>query len=193
MRDLSDYRAEIFRRSEEKIKERKRARNRALAFCIPLCLVFTVVAFAKLPDIPFLDISAENVSSDSDTLFVQMEIQNSESKLQTSVVNTDADEVEEIYLLIQSAFETTAQEEPATDDFSQFTDTSNKVVQDSLPLFSSSEYRVVFTSKSGETFSYTLNGNKLTDNTTKEKIKLSNEQSFKLQSKLGLIIKWEEE
>ncbi|MBQ3028540.1 MAG: hypothetical protein IJD26_05620 [Lachnospiraceae bacterium] len=40
MRNLEDCRAEVFRRSEERIKERKRNRNRALACCIPLCLLF---------------------------------------------------------------------------------------------------------------------------------------------------------
>lgn len=39
MRDLEDCKAEVFRRSEERIKERKRKRNRVLACCIPLCLL----------------------------------------------------------------------------------------------------------------------------------------------------------
>ena len=39
MRNLEDCKAEIFRRSEERIKERKRTRKRVLACCIPLCLL----------------------------------------------------------------------------------------------------------------------------------------------------------
>ena len=39
MRNLEDCKAEVFRRSEERIKERKRNRNRMLACCIPLCLL----------------------------------------------------------------------------------------------------------------------------------------------------------
>lgn len=39
MRTLEDCKAEVFRRSEERIKERKRKRNRMLACCIPLCLL----------------------------------------------------------------------------------------------------------------------------------------------------------
>ncbi len=39
MRNLEDCKAEIFRRSEERIKERKRRRGRVLACCIPLCLL----------------------------------------------------------------------------------------------------------------------------------------------------------
>lgn len=39
MRNLADCKAEVFRRSNERIKERKRKRNRVLACCIPLCLL----------------------------------------------------------------------------------------------------------------------------------------------------------
>ena len=42
MRNLEDCKAEVFRRSEERIKERKRKRNRVLACCIPLCLLLVV-------------------------------------------------------------------------------------------------------------------------------------------------------
>ena len=42
MRNLEDCKAEVFRRSEERIKERKRTRNRVLACCIPLCLLLAV-------------------------------------------------------------------------------------------------------------------------------------------------------
>ena len=41
--------AEVFRRSENRIKERKRNRNRILAMCIPLCLMLTVLSFALIP------------------------------------------------------------------------------------------------------------------------------------------------
>lgn len=39
MRNLEDCKTEVFRRSEERIKERKRKRNRVLAWCIPLYLL----------------------------------------------------------------------------------------------------------------------------------------------------------
>ena len=39
MRNLEDCKTEVFRRSEERIKERKKKRNRVLACCIPLCLL----------------------------------------------------------------------------------------------------------------------------------------------------------
>ena len=39
MKNLEDCKAEVFRRSEERIKERKRARKRVLVCCISLCLL----------------------------------------------------------------------------------------------------------------------------------------------------------
>ena len=190
MRDLSEYKAEIFRRSEEKIKERKRNRNRTFAFCIPLCLVIAAVAFAKLPNISASNITDENISSDSDAMLILVEVQNSENKLQSSIVN--AEDVSDVYLMIQSSFETAVQADDMADDH-RYVTTSQTVVQDSLSLFSDTKYKILFTVKDGETFSYTLDGNKLIDNTTNEKVTLSSEQAFELQSKLGLIITWEEE
>ena len=50
MKGLNEYKAEIFRRSESRIKERRRNRNRVLALCIPLCLILVLIPAAVLPD-----------------------------------------------------------------------------------------------------------------------------------------------
>ncbi len=44
MRDLEQCRAEVFRRSEEKIRENKRMRRRALTLCVPLALCLVIGA-----------------------------------------------------------------------------------------------------------------------------------------------------
>lgn len=49
MKNFEQTRAEIFRRSEERIKERKRNRRRALALCVPLCLAVLVCSALFLP------------------------------------------------------------------------------------------------------------------------------------------------
>ena len=49
MKGLNEYKAEIFRRSESRIKERRRNRNRVLALCIPLCLILVLIPAAVLP------------------------------------------------------------------------------------------------------------------------------------------------
>ena len=39
MRDIEDCTAEVFRRGEKRIRERRRRRSRVLAVCIPVCLI----------------------------------------------------------------------------------------------------------------------------------------------------------
>ena len=50
MRDLKECKAEVFRRSENRIKARKKLRNRVLSLCIPACLV--IGALLILPRLP---------------------------------------------------------------------------------------------------------------------------------------------
>ena len=50
MRELNECTAEVFRRSEKRIMERRKARNRILALCIPLCVIVIVWSAMILPD-----------------------------------------------------------------------------------------------------------------------------------------------
>lgn len=49
MRNLEDCKAEVFRRSKERIKERKRKRSLVLACCIPVCLFLVAGGFYIRP------------------------------------------------------------------------------------------------------------------------------------------------
>ena len=49
MRDLKECQAEVFRRSENRIKARKKRRNRILMTCIPMVLGVTVITAALWP------------------------------------------------------------------------------------------------------------------------------------------------
>ena len=59
MRDLNECQAEVFRRSEEKIKARKRTRNRILAVCVPLCLLLSLKTVTQVPEINTGDTAAQ--------------------------------------------------------------------------------------------------------------------------------------
>lgn len=48
MRSLEECRAEVFRRSEDRIRRRRQRRNRILAVCVPLVLCVTVLAAEML-------------------------------------------------------------------------------------------------------------------------------------------------
>ena len=49
MRNFEQRKAEVFRRSEERIHTRRKRRNCILAFCIPLCLILTVWSAGLFP------------------------------------------------------------------------------------------------------------------------------------------------
>lgn len=59
MRNLEDCRAEVFRRSKERIKERKRKRNLVLACCIPMCLFLIAGGFYIRPLLEPMDECAQ--------------------------------------------------------------------------------------------------------------------------------------
>ena len=52
MRNFEQRKAEVFRRSEERIQSRRKRRNCILAFCIPLCLILTVWSAGLFPKAP---------------------------------------------------------------------------------------------------------------------------------------------
>ena len=49
MREINEITAEVFRRSDKRIKERKRNRNRIIMCCIPFLICITVFSVAILP------------------------------------------------------------------------------------------------------------------------------------------------
>ena len=49
MRELNECKAEVFRRSDNRIKERRRSFHRVLALCVPLCLILTIFSVTMLP------------------------------------------------------------------------------------------------------------------------------------------------
>lgn len=51
MRNFEERKAEVFRRSEKRIKERIRKRNSIMAAGIPMCLVFIVLSIISFPEI----------------------------------------------------------------------------------------------------------------------------------------------
>ena len=113
MRNFEERKAEVFRRSENRIKERKRNRNRILALCVPLCLILTVMSVTMLPSM--LSIGDKNSAADElgnmagatengAVWTMQVELLGKDDSLQSSVLNGDANAVTQIYYTIESAF-----------------------------------------------------------------------------------------
>ncbi len=99
MRNFGEIKAEVLRRSEDRIKERKRKRKRVITFCVPLCVVLAVCSltvFPLLSDTNKGNAQPENKSenmADSDVGFVSVEI----SGYNVYEKITDIDKINQIY------------------------------------------------------------------------------------------------
>lgn len=110
MREINECTAEVFRRSEKRIKERKRNRNRILAFCVPLCLIVTVWSVMILP--AMLPASKSNDGAENfmdtaggtDTAYVRVEVMSTGTATHSTILKEDADEASQIYYTVQSFF-----------------------------------------------------------------------------------------
>ena len=202
MREINECTAEVFRRSEKRIKERKRNRNRILALCIPLCLIVTVwsvmILPAMLPASKSNDNAAmgENIGSADGTeaAFVRVEVMSTGSATQSFIQKDDANEVEQIYYNVQSSFVSSGEgnngsAESAEDD--AMTEENKDYSQSGTTTDLFSGYRIIFTAENGIQKIYSLVGDKLINEATKQETILTEDQRSNLLNMLGLTITWE--
>ena len=205
MREINECTAEVFRRSEKRIKERKRNRNRILAFCIPLCLIVTVWSIMILPAMMPANKSNNAAGEGMDmagsvdgtaAAYVRVEVMSTGTAMQSAILKDDADEVAQIYYTMQSSFVNSgggnkeSAKEEAEDD--ALTD-ENKDYSQSGTTNLSSGFRIIFSTENGAQTIYSLSGDKLINETTKQETILAEDQRSNLLNMLGLTITWEED
>ena len=205
MREINECTAEVFRRSEKRIKERKRNRNRILALCIPLCLIVTVWSIMILPAIMPAN-KSNNAAGEgmdmagsvdgTDIAFVRVEVMSTGTATQSAILKDDADEVAQIYYTVQSSFVSSGggNKESANDKAEDDALTEeNKDYSQSGTTNLSSGFRIIFTTENGAQTIYSLSGDKLINETTKQETILAEDQRSNLLNMLGLTITWEED
>ena len=203
MSNFEERKAEVFRRSENRIKERKRNRNRILAFCIPLCLIVTVWSIMILP--AMMPASKSNNSAGegmdimgsvdgTDAAFVRVEIMSIGTATQSTIQKDDATEVAQIYSTLQSSFVNSGggNKESVNEEAEDDALTENKDYSQSGTTNLSSGFRIIFTTENGAQTIYSLSGDKLINETTKQETILTEDQRSNLMNMLGLTITWEE-
>ena len=199
MRNFEERKAEVFRRSENRIKERKRNRNRILALCVPLCLILTVMSVTMLPSM--LSIGDKNSAADElgnmagatengAVWTMQVELLGKDDSLQSSVLNGDANAVTQIYYTIESAFVSAGENEtPAAGQESIATsDKDNENYSQSGTTSLSSGYKIIFKTDKDIKAVYIVNGNILTNAQTNEKVTLSEDQRSQILNELGIVL-----
>ncbi len=208
MRNFEERKAEVFRRSESRIKARKRKRNRILALCIPLCLMLTICSVTILPAmLPFETDNTENehFGSISDGVadadgegnpgpvhnFVLVDVKGTDAQAQYHSTISDAPSVngvfEQLYAIlipheshddIVGEFSDGVISVPAGDGFDELKDYANDT--------KASSYIITMTTANGVKRTFALTDNKLYDAKFNIEINLTDEQASGLKAALGL-------
>lgn len=197
MKEISEYTAEVFRRSEKRIKERRKKRRRILAVCIPFCLIAAVCSVTVIPEMlteksncELNGVSIENAdgSSGGEDInygavydgsahgFVSVDIKGTgeNSQYQSSITDTaDVNNVfEQIYEFLSYA----------ADD-----ENIDGAVTEGIPKEQTAGYIITLTADDGTMRIFTLNDNRLYDETMRVEVTLTDEQMTDLKSSLRLI------
>lgn len=201
MRELAECEAEVFRRSEKRIRERKRIRGRMLAGCIPLCLCIAAWSIMILPALRTGNNSnlthdksgnvAGNTGSSFNCPYSVVEVQDDEKSPEYYSKETDEVKVRQLFNVIQNAFYVEDQYKPEMEDGNARNPGSaaEEPAQDPAqggivpkPL----GYTITFSKADGSQLVYTFEDGTLINEFTGEKITLTAEESSELIEILGL-------
>ena len=189
MRELHECQAEVFRRSEKRIKERRARRNHILMVCIPLILCVTIFGGLFLPNLDDFkgapESSDELLYSGTGTeavggLFTgSVEVSgNGVSSYYTSVEN-----VQGIMRLINGVVAV-----PETNDGDDLRDyiTDESTSTDSNENYQENCYKILVKRSDGSSTEYLLVGSLLIDQTTQQEYPVGEATMKDLKNALGI-------
>ena len=167
MRNLDECQAEVFRRSEQRIRKRRRRRRQVLAACVPLALVLLWAAF-----LPGSADRPEPEQTLADAYLGAVAV----SGNGISVCHTGEEEVRKILSLLE-----------------EITGVSEASVGDGLVVREDGDgenwteaYRITITYEDGTSTEYLLSGSVLKDPITGQQVEISEKDSLALRTALGL-------
>ena len=204
MRNFEERKAEIFRRSENRINKRRRTQKHILNACVPLCLLLIVCVATILPMIQMggmdkstqEDMKLPGYVDEKVVLSAEIEKIPTVTKpqyygKQLYLLSEDAGEIEQFYNSVESAFESGKGNEPAKPQGKPPMDNENVNEEDAI-LSGSGEllhnYKITFTTADGTKVVYTLNGYMLTKTNSNERIILKKSQRENLLETLEALI-----
>ena len=189
MRNFEERKAEVFRRSEKRIKERKQRRNHMLMACIPLVLCLTIFGAFLFPQMDDLKQAPESsneqfsgaMGTDEDGgLFAgSVEVSgNGVSSYYTSVEN-----VQGIMRLINGIVAV-----PETNDGDDLRDyiTDESTSTDKNENYQENCYKILVKRSDGSSTEYLLVGSVLIDQTTQQEYPVSEDTMKNLKKALGI-------
>ena len=190
MREINECTAEVFRRSEKRIKERKRRRQILMA-CIPLVLCLTLFSAFVLPTMMPAGSSDKNAAPESskeqysgalgedcDGILSAGSVEVSGNGV--SNYYTSAEDVQSIMDLLNGIVAV-----PETEDADDFV-TNGSTTTSRDEAYEDNGYKIVVTRSDGTTAEYLLLGTTLIDQATQEEFQMSEETYFELKDALGI-------
>lgn len=195
MRELKECTAEVFRRSENRIRERRRNRNRVLAVCIPVCLIAAVWSAMSLPGMMpeggalgndrFTGEAAGNAPESVACPYTAAEIQAGGILPEHYGEVTDRVAVAEMFSAVNSLFaDAVGNGQNVIENFPSEEENPNFDLSQSTG--SRKDCMITFTAEDGSQTVYTLSGNILVNVNENKTIFLNDSQTAGLLAVLGL-------
>ena len=196
MRELHECQAEVFRRSEKRIKERKQRGKRILMTCIPLVLCLTAFGAFMFPQLFNHKQAPEDMLGPAGTQAAmgQDEYQGltcaiAEIKVSGNGVSMHYTDVADL-LLISDQLHTYGTRAPETnaavsEDGSDRNENADDVIG-SITYSANAAYTITLITHEGVKTEYCLFGNTLRNQTTNQAYTLTYEQAKELREMLGI-------
>lgn len=185
MKDINEYTAEVFRRSEKKIKEQKRNRARIFALCVPLFLIVSVCSALFLP-VSSMRKKDGNIANgenhtESDCQYIALEIYFNGLSAEHYEKVTNSTDVAELFGIIDSLF-------VDADGESHYVDGEAMVAGSNDSQYGTKDkgYTMIFTGKDSSMIKYRLIGNTLINEKENKTVFLDNEEVAALMTALGI-------
>lgn len=190
MRELHECQAEVFRRSEKRIKERKARRNHILMACIPLALCLTIFGaflFPRMDDFKQAPESSNEqfsgaMGTDAMGGVITGSVEVSGNGI-TSYYSTE-ENVLEIMRLINGIVAIPETESDGSDDRDYITDESHSTEQKENQK--ENGYTILLKRGDGSTAEYLLTGSLLIDQATQQEYPVSEDTLKDLKDALGI-------
>ena len=194
MRNLEECQAEVFRRSEKRIKERNRRRKHILMGCVPLALCVVLLCAAVLPDMLFAD--SQETGADGGVMgyvgenLISAVIRIDVTGGDISHSYTEAVKIRQIAERLNACAVKEPESAPAGPEDGNkenFSSGSGEYtyIGTTAPT-AATGYIITLNVDGGATVVYRLAGSSLTDLTAKQTYPLTREQAEELRSLLGL-------
>ena len=190
MRNLNECQAEVFRRSEKRIKERKQRRNHLIMACLPLVLCITILGAFLFPQLDGLKQAPESSNEQfsgamgTDTMggVFNGSVEVSGNGI-TSYHSKEAD-VQKIIGLINGIVAIPETEKDGNEGNDLITNESNSTEQKNDP--EEKGYTIRVKRSDGSKVEYLLVGSILIDQTTKQEYAVSKDTLKDLKNVLGI-------